>query len=229
MTEVFAAAVLDSLPGPKYTAALRYAEFSLRAPWPRSPTLKRARYAFPEGFRAGLRMPPTAIVSKRGPLRFDDAMEEAFAWSLEAADALAARVVVVCTPIDVTPGARDRELLADFVRRLPVVEGRSYVWVPSGLWEQSDAIAVAKDLGLVLACDPLEMPIPSGATAYCRLVALGGRTRFSEAMLTRVAEDIEASGVDTAYVAIESERSFEQASNLDRVARQLANEASAAD
>lgn len=219
MTDVFSAAVLDSLPGPKYTAALRYAELSLRSPLPRAPTLKRARYAFPEGFRVGLRFPTSAIVSKRGALRFDDAMEESLAWSLGAVDALAASIAVISTPIDVTPGARDRELLAEFVRRLPAVEGRTYVWVPSGLWEQPDAERVAADLGLVLACDPLEMSIPPGPTAYCRLIALGGRTRFSEAMLSRVAEQLEAAGTSTAYVAIESERSFEQACSLDRLTR----------
>lgn len=217
MTDVFSAAVLDTLPGPKYTAALRYAELSLRAPLPRAPTLKRARYSFPEGFRIGLRFPASAITSKRGPLRFDPEMEEAFAWALSAAEALAVRVAVICTPIDVTPGGRDRELLAEYVRRLPVVEGRSYVWAPSGLWEQEDAERCAASLGLVLACDPLEMSVPAGPIAYGRLIALGGRTRFSDAMLQRVAERFVEAGTETAYVAIDSARSFEQACNLSRL------------
>lgn len=227
MTDVFAAAVLDSLPGAKYTAALRYAELSLRSPLPRAPTLKRARYAFPEGFRVGLRFPASAIVSKRGALRFDDAMEASLDWSLHAAEALAARVAILCTPVDATPGGRDRELLREYVRRLPTVEGRSYVWVPSGLWEQDDAARFAVDLGLVLACDPLETSIPPGPIAYCRLLAVGGRTRFSEAMLARVCEQLEAVGPETAYVAIDSERSFEQACNLERLGgeRAIANTA----
>ncbi len=217
MTEVFSAAVLDALPGPKYTSTLRYAELSLRAPWPRSPTLKRARYGFPEGFRVGLRFPTAAIVSKRGPLRFDDEMEEAFAWSLAAAEALDVRVALFATPVDATPGPRDRELLTALVRRLPAVEGRTYVWAPSGLWEQQDAERFAADLGLVLACDPLEMTIPPGPIAYCRLMALGGRTRFSDAMLQRVHERLSDAGTETAYVAIDSPRSFEQATNLARM------------
>jgi len=221
MTQVFAAAVLDSLPGSKYTAALRYSELSLRSPLPRAPTLKRARYAFPEGFGVGLRFPSSAITSKRGALRFDEAMEEALDWSITAADALAARAAIVCTPVEVTPGGRDRDLLREFVRRLPIVDGRSYVWVPSGLWEQEDAARLAADLGLVLGCDPLEMPIPEASVAYCRLLALGGRTRFSEAMLARVVELIAESGAETAYVAIDSERSFEQACNLQRLSDEL--------
>lgn len=217
MTDVFAAAVLDSLPGAKYTAALRYAELSLRSPLPRAPTLKRARYAFPDGFRVGLRFPTSAIVSKRGALRFDDAMEEAFGWSLAAVDALAATVALISTPVDVTPGGRDRELFREYVRRLPTVEGRSYVWEPSGLWEQDDAVRFAADLGVVLASDPLETPLPTASLAYCRLIALGGRTRFSEVMLGRVVEQIAASGAETAYVAIQSDRSFEQACSLQRL------------
>lgn len=224
MTDVFAAAVLDALPGPKYTSTLRYAELSLRAPLPRAPTLKRARYGFPEGFRVGLRFPATAVVSKRGPLRFDDDMEQALDWSLSAVDALAASVALFVTPVDATPGARDRELLAAFVRRLPVVEGRTYVWSPSGLWEQHDAERCAADLGIVLACDPLEMTIPPGPIAYGRLTALGGRTRFSDAMLQRVHERLDEAGTETAYVAIDSGRSFEQATSLAR----LSGESSAA-
>lgn len=222
MTDVFAAAVLDALPGPKYTSTLRYAELSLRAPLPRAPTLKRARYGFPEGFRVGLRIPAAAVVSKRGPLRFDEEMEQALAWSLGAIDALAASIALFVTPVDATPGARDRELLKAFVQRLPVVEGRIYAWSPSGLWEQHDAERCAADLGIVLACDPLEMTIPPGPVAYCRLTALGGRTRFSDAMLQRVNERLEEAGTETAYVALDSGRSFEQATNLARLSAESA-------
>lgn len=217
MTEVLAAAVLDSLPGPKYTAALRYAELSFRAPFPKSPTLKRARYSFPEGFTTGLRVPVGAVTSKRGPLRFDADMEEQFAWSLAAADALAARALIVVTPVDATPGPRDRELLAAFVKRLPPVEGRLHVWAPSGLWEQAAAERFAADHGLVLAVDPLEMVVPPGPVAYGRLATIGGRTRISDAMLERVFERFESAGTEVAYVAIESGRSFEQACSLAKI------------
>ena len=127
---IFVGTVTERIPGAKYAAQLSlgtpavrggapFAELALRAPLPRPPTLRRQRHEQPQGVALALRAPRSALCSQRGPLRFDDALEAGFAWLLGAADALDARAVVLPTPPDLTPGARDTELLGAFAARLP--------------------------------------------------------------------------------------------------------------
>src|SRR5688500_13845553 len=112
---LLAGASLDHLPGPKYLAALRFAEVSLRAPLPRASTLRQKRGQLPEDVVLALRAPKSALVGARGPLRFDAELEAGLAWVLAARDALNAKLVVLPTPADLTPGPRSRELLAAYV------------------------------------------------------------------------------------------------------------------
>src|SRR3954447_2404000 len=116
---LLAGSVLDRLPGAKYTAKLRFAEFAPRSPLPRAPTLRRMRGELAKECVLALRAPKSSLVSARGPLRFDAALEHGLDWLLHARDALAAKIVVLPTPSDLTPGKRDRELLAAFAARLP--------------------------------------------------------------------------------------------------------------
>jgi uncharacterized protein YecE (DUF72 family) len=156
-------------------------------------------------------------VSARGPLRFDAELEQGFAWLLQARDALAAKLVVLPTPSDLTPGKRDRDLLAALCARLPREAGRYWVWDPSGPWEAEDAANFAHELGLVLAFDPLISPRPIGDVTYARLRALGARKTFSEAALEEIAAQVAATEGQDTFVAIDSERSFEPAVRLQKI------------
>ncbi len=217
-----AGATLDKLPGPKYLAALRFAELALRPPLPRAPTLRQKRGALPK--RAGselvlsLRAPQSALVGERGALRFDAKMEAGLAWLIAARDALDARFVVLPTPADLTPGARSRELLAAFVARLPRDPARPFVWAPRGAWERDRAEGIANELGLVLAFDPLEEACPLGPIAYARLIAIGARRTFSPAALEEALHEMPAVEGTSRYAVIESERAFPQACTLQRIA-----------
>jgi hypothetical protein len=213
---LLAGASLDSLPGPKYLAALRFAEVSLRAPLPRAATLRQKRGQAPDNLVLALRAPKTAMVGAKGPLRFDAELEAGLAWLLAARDALAAKLVVLATPADLTPGARSRELLAAYVDKLPRDPARPFVWAPHGAWERDQAERIASDLGLVLAFDPLEEDCPEGPIAYARLVAIGARRSFSPALLEDALESIPAHL--ESYAVIESERAFPQASILQKIA-----------
>lgn len=215
---LLAGSVLDRLPGAKYTGTLRFAELSLRTPLPRTATLRRMRHELPEGIVLSLRAPKSALVSARGPLRFDDELERGFAWLLEAREALAAKLVVLPTPADLTPGARDRDLLAAFAARLPREPERSWVWEPSGPWEIEESEPLAASLGLVLAFDPLLQPLPVGDVAYGRLRALGARQSFSEALLEDVAALLCSPSLAESYIAIEAPRSYGHALRLQSLA-----------
>jgi hypothetical protein len=213
---LLAGASLDHLPGPKYLAALRFAEVSLRAPLPRASTLRQKRGQLPADVVLSLRAPKSAIVGSRGPLRFDAELEAGLTWLLSARDALGAKLVVLPTPADLTPGARSRDLLAAYVEKLPREPERPFVWAPHGPWEREQAERVASDLGLVLAFDPLEEDCPPGPIAYARLIAIGARRSFSPALLEDALEALPP-GLPS-YAVIESERSFPQASMLQKLA-----------
>jgi uncharacterized protein YecE (DUF72 family) len=208
---------LDRLPGPKYLAALSFAEIGLKAPLPRPSTLRRMRAELPADFVLSLRAPQSSIVSARGPLRFDDALESGLAWLLEAREALAARIVVLPTPADLTPGQRDRELLAAYAERLPRAQGQHWVWAPSGPWEAEDAQQVADAAGFVRAFDPLLDALPSRPVVYARLRALGARQSFSPAILEDVVARLRE--LPEVYVAIDAPRSFDHAVRLQGLAR----------
>jgi uncharacterized protein YecE (DUF72 family) len=219
MPHVHAGAQLERAPGPRYVARLRFAEIALRAPLPRAATLHRWRATLPEGFALALVAPKSSVVSAKGPLRFDDALEAGFAWLCDAAEALAAQFVVIPTPASLTTGQRDRELLAAYVERLRArAPERTVVWSPTGLWEPDSAQAFAARLGIVCAFDPLESPAPSVPVAYARLAAIGGRQRFSDPILRDLVDILDASDAGDIYVAIASPQSFQQATRLAQIA-----------
>jgi hypothetical protein len=225
---LLAGSVLDRLPGAKYLAKLRFVEFAPRDPLPRVPTLRRMRGELRAPCTISLRAPKSALVSARGPLRFDAELERGFEWLLQARDALAAKLVVLPTPPDLTPGKRDRDLFAALCARLPREAGRHWVWDPSGPWEPEAAAAFARELGLVLAFDPLIAPRPIGDVTYARLRALGARKSFSEAALEDVVAQVGGEGDAETFVAFDAERSFEPAVRLQKIAGGLEGGASSA-
>jgi hypothetical protein len=208
--------VVQRMPGPKYTAELDFAELQLREPLPRVSTLRRQRHEAPEGLALALRAPARALTSARGPLRFDAELERGLAWLLEASDALAACAVLLPTPVELTPGQRSRDLLAQFAARLPRTDGRRWVWAPRGPWEPLDRYRFADSLGLACAFDPMLEPVPKIGASYARLQALGTRRNFPEGALQDVLELLDPSR--ESWVSIESPRAFREAAMMQRLA-----------
>lgn len=217
---LLAGALLDRMPTDRYAARLPFAEVALRAPLPKPATLRRQRGALSPELVLALRAPKSALVSARGPLRVDPELEERLAWLLGAADALAARLLVLPTPADLTPGARDRDLLRALAARLPRDGARRYVWEPAGAWERADAARLARELDLVLAFDPLQgepgapLPAPTSGVAYARLRALGGRRSFSPALLEDVLERLASLGAEETFVVFDAPRAAQHAATL---------------
>jgi hypothetical protein len=214
MTVIHAGALIDRAPGPKYLAALHFAEIAPPEPLPRAITLQNWRKELPEGFTTALVVPGTARKSARGALRFDDAMNAAFDWTREAAEILGARFVVLPTGSELTTGQRDRDLLSQWIERFGPSEARRIVWHPTGLWDREIAAPFARALNVVLGFDPLEAEPPEGSLIYARLRAIGLRTRFDETMLLDVLDALQSSDADEAFVAIESAKSFQEAGRL---------------
>ncbi|MDD9965735.1 MAG: DUF72 domain-containing protein [Myxococcales bacterium] len=211
---LYAGATVERFPGKKYFASLRFVEFAPRAPLPRASTLTRFAHEMPDEAVIALRAPRAALVSELGPLRPSEAQAQALAWTLDAAERLRARAVVLPTPASLTPGSHSRERIKAFAEALPRPAGRHYVWAPQGLWEEEESAQLAERLGLVRAFDPLFEQRPPGSVVYARLQTLGAQTGFSEATLDDVLERIGDEPFETAFVSIESDRSFKQAERL---------------
>lgn len=220
MTVIHAGTVLPEPPGPKYLKALDFVELAPVEPLPRVSTVQRWAERIPEGFLTSFVVPPAARRSARGAFRFDDAMRSAFEWAKEAAELVRARFVVVPTGSEITTGQRDRDLLAAWLEAFALPEGRDLVWHPTGLWDRELALPFAEKLGVILAFDPLESEPPTGdRLLYARLRGVGMRSRFSETMLLDILDGLQSSDADDAFVAIDSPRSFKEATRLAQLAQ----------
>jgi uncharacterized protein YecE (DUF72 family) len=158
---------------------------------PRRALLRSYAAHAPRDFAFSVRLPRTAA-----ELAEDEPREEPILHALGAAEALAARFLVVQTPASATPGRRTRERLARLVERLG--RDRRVAWEPRGAWQDADAEALASELGLQLVRDLTRTPAPEGDVLYARLGAFGGR--LGADALGRAAESISSSR--EAYVVI---------------------------
>jgi uncharacterized protein YecE (DUF72 family) len=217
-------ALIDRAPGRKYTAALQFAEFAPRPPLPRPGTLASMRAGLPAELVLALRAPRSTIVSARGTLRMDSELEAGLTWLAAAADGLKARVVVINTPADLTPGARSRDLLREYVARLPRVAGRHYVWVAQGVWEPEDVHAMCVELGLVRGFDPLETKATPGEVAYATLRAFGHRSGFSLQALSDALVTTMAQSPQEAFISVDAERGFDVARRIQKLLAESAAE-----
>lgn len=209
--QLFAGALLERLPGPKYTSELRFAELALRSPLPKPATLAKWRRKLPAGFEVGLRAPESCWLSPAGPLRPSDELRAAWSWLSEAADALQASIVIVATGASVTTGARDRERLREYFARFPRAGDRLVAWKPTGLWEPELLQPMAREMSVVGGFDAADDPVPSGHVLYATLVAEGLRRAFSHAQLLDVLDKLRESDASRAFVTIDSPQSFREA------------------
>jgi len=182
---------------------------------PSAATLRKWRRAVPPRFEFAVVAGPNV-----GRLRPGDALDVELKALLEAATLLEARIVVVPTPVDVTPSKLSRDRFAKVLDRIPQ-DARTVVWEPSGLWETDDAAAQARKWGIVVAVDPTREEIPAGSTIYCRLRAQGVVRSFSAAALARVAHAI--GDRKDAYVVIETPGALREAKTLRQLVRGLAS------
>lgn len=211
-------ASLERAPGAKYTSELGYAELAPSGPLPKLATLRRWRNSLPDGFELALRAPDACWNPPEGPLRLGPSLEEGVRWLSDAADALEASMVIVATGAAITTGARDRERVRAYFRKLALPDTCMAVWHPRGLWEPTAVQAMARSLSIMGGFDPIDDPIPDGGTVYGLLRAEGLRRSFSHAQLLDVLDGLLNAGVEHAYLSIESPQSFREACLLRALA-----------
>jgi uncharacterized protein YecE (DUF72 family) len=222
MTSLFFGCAFDVFPGSKYRRELDLIELRLSVPLPRPSTLSHKRELSPYNLVFALRAPRNAIVSTSGPLRFDDDIRKGLDWTVKAAEALRADVVIIPTPVEFATSRRERDLLTAFADRIPRDRETIWVWEPSGIWDPEKSYPFAEKLGLVCAFDPLREPPPPGNVFYARLSTLGTQTCISESIFDAVLEKLVQPHIKTVYVAFDSKRAFRQAQKLKRLARKIA-------
>lgn len=174
---------------------------------PRPETLRRWRKAAPPGFAFAIKAwqlithPATSPTYRRlrtpldparreqcGAFRRTDVVEMAFQRTMEAAEALDARVVLFQTPASFGPEPRLVEQLREFFRAHPP-GARRFVWEPRGAWPGELVRAICEELHLIHGVDPFVSRPTTTGTAYFRLHGIGGyRHRFSDEELDRLAD-----------------------------------------
>jgi uncharacterized protein YecE (DUF72 family) len=179
---------------------------------PTDATLRRWRKAVPPQFEFSVVAGPGLAKLKAG-----EALETELAALLKTVTILEARVIVIATSPDVTPGKLWRDRLAKLIDRLPR-DASSVVWEPSGLWEIEDAADQANKWGIVVAVDPARDKMPPGPVAYGRLRAAGGTRAFSTAALHKVADTIGERR--DAYVVFETTGALKEGKILRALVRQ---------
>jgi uncharacterized protein YecE (DUF72 family) len=178
---------------------------------PSAATLRRWRKAVPPQFEFSVVAGPALSRLKPG-----EAYDAELASMLETAKILEARVLVIATPSDVTPGKLSRDRLSALIDKLPR-DATYVVWEASGLWELEDAAAQAKKWDVTLAVDPARDTMPAGPVAYGRLRALGGTRAFSTTALQKIALNIGERR--DAYVVFETTGALKEAKQLRALVR----------
>ena len=182
---------------------------------PNAATLRRWRKAVAPTFEFCVIAGPAMATLKSS----EAATAEMEAWK-QASDLLEARVVLVKTPVDVSPSPAWRDRLSAFVDTIRR-DSTTVVWECSGLWETEDAARFAKKIDIVLATDPSRDPTPAGPVSYGRLRALGETRSFGPAALERIATSIGERR--DAYVVIETDTALTECKALRKAAIRVRN------
>jgi uncharacterized protein YecE (DUF72 family) len=210
-------ASLDRAPRPGYFAELPFAELAFRKPLPRVGRLREWRASIPEGAKLALVVPRTIVEQPRGALRFDDT--SGMDWLTASIEATRASTLVLATRGELTPGARDREMLVRFAERMKKT-GARFVWEAGGVWEPEQAEALGLEHGWIVAKDLSGAWAPDGTATdlsgplYVRIHGVGIHARLSEGLLATIAEQLLTSGTEEATVAVASDDAFRKAKSL---------------
>lgn len=107
---------------------------------------------------------------------------------------------VVRTPAAVRPTRRSRVKLKELFERLRGL-GPQVAWEAGGVWDESDAVSTAIELGATPVQDVARaMPLAADAL-YCRVLALGRGSRVGMGLAERIAE--RATIFPTALIVVE--------------------------
>ena len=120
--------------------------------------------------------------------------------TLELADALSAKWLLLQTPSSVGPSTRMRERLTKLFQSVAHAE-RRIAWESRGVWEDAQIEEFASEHGVTVVRDVTRAPPPAGDCVYTRLLALGDGVQVRSSAATHVAEAL--AECEEAYVVIE--------------------------
>jgi len=206
-------------PRERYVKKLGYVEYELRAPLPSPKTLATQRRAAPEGFEQALVAPASLFGERDWPLRDPAALRSELDRLANFCDAVGASVLVLKTPLAITPGSVALKRFAPVLERAQKM-AETVVWAPAGLWERDDAVAFAADFGALVACDPLRDALEEDDVVYARMRGIGEDRRYSMSKLEALAEALE--GYEDAYVVFDSAESWREALGFRKLVGELA-------
>ncbi|HYO97064.1 MAG TPA: DUF72 domain-containing protein [Polyangiaceae bacterium] len=196
----------------------RYAErfqiLELRADPARLPhakALRKLRSAAPSKLAFSL-LVPAALT---GPLLQGSASLD---FVRDAADALAARWIVLQTGPEVGSSARARGRLQTLAAALRI-EGRRIAWEPRGPWEPEVAREAAQALDLTLVEDLSVVESAPMPLVYTRLRSVGPGAQLRMSALERLAEQI--AGAEEAYVLIEGQPSPKAKARIEQAIKSV--------
>jgi uncharacterized protein YecE (DUF72 family) len=159
------------------------------------------------------------VLAGAGGFRATPAVRDAWRRTLASARALGAEVILFQTPPSFAPTEGNREALRRFCGEIAGDrDDFTLAWEPHGLWEPQQASAIANELGLVYALDPLqlEVPPPDEPKAYFRIHGLGVyRGKLGDDLLELVADMAE--GYERAWVVFANVEKLGDAQRFHRL------------
>lgn len=126
---------------------------------PKIQTLNSWRVKTPRGFGFLLHVDRDVIcglneAAATGKNELDDATRRGWEKTIARADALAAKALVLSTPIEFTPSADTRHQLEIFSRELLATSSRPLIWEAQGMWDPILTREWAQERNILLAHDP---------------------------------------------------------------------------
>lgn len=148
---------------------------------PRPTKLRQWRKQVPPAFVFSIVLPPI-LTELRSP---SAEQEQALKTTLETAEALEARCLVIQTPSSVTPTALNKKRLTALLEQLPR-DAVTIGWEPRGIWTPEEMANWSRELGVHLIGDASQTEAPRGPMLYTRLRGIGANTRISAGIIAKV-------------------------------------------
>ena len=161
-----------------------------------------------------------SVLLSRSVGAFGSGAESGLEFGLEVANALGAKWLVIQTDPTVGPSQRSRERLKSLFERLQV-GNRRVAWEPHGAWQDEEALAWARELGVHLVRDVTRGDPVEEETLYVRVPGLGIAARLSSGALEKAAESLVHA--KEAFVVLGGESAARAAQTLRGLVRDFGN------
>ena len=165
---------------------------------PGTGTIRRWRREAPKGFKFAMLAPRE--IGQEG-FREGKVTETALKALIEVGQELEATTAVFVAPAEFTSGRSNKSALKDFLAGVKKKFER-VVWEPPPSWDADDAEALARDVGVIAARDPLAHGTTASPVAYYRLPGPAGhKSRYEDPAIEKLAElASNAKNKDATYV-----------------------------